>query len=134
MPLFLLREVGLSKAVIGGLVAVNATLIVLLEVPITGATAAWPLARSLSLGAGLVGLGFGALALAHGVVSVIATIVVWTFGEMLLSPATFAAVATLSPQGRTGEAIGLHSTAFGLAMLIGPWLGVTMLERYGSTA
>jgi hypothetical protein len=63
-----------------------------MEIPLTAHTAHWPCRVSLSLGALLVTAGFVALVLSRDVVDC-GTVVIWTFGEMLLLP-TVAAYLT----------------------------------------
>ncbi|MBK7875532.1 MAG: MFS transporter [Planctomycetes bacterium] len=129
--LHMTHALGLSKAAIGALLAINTVLIVLTEVPLNVWTSKWSSARSLVLGTLAVGAGFGALAIPSGVVFVALTIVVWTAGEMLLFPALTSEVTLLAPEGRRGEYLGLYHTAFGLASTTGPALGTLVLERAG---
>ena len=48
-------------------------------------------------------------------VSVVVSVVVWTFGEIVLFPGLNAAVADLAPGARRGEYMGLYMTALNLA-------------------
>ncbi|APR79562.1 major facilitator superfamily MFS_1 transporter [Minicystis rosea] len=133
MPIHLVRHLGLRESTYGILIMLNSLLVVLVEVPLNGALARWPHARSLALGAALIGAGFGALAFVREAGSVAVTVVVWTFGEMILTPAATAAVTDCAPEGRTGEYLGWQGTMFGLSMGLGPWLGMAVLERFGPT-
>lgn len=133
MALFLVRNLSLPESTYGLMFTLNTLLIVLLEVPLNGATAAWPHRRSLALGALLTGAGFGALALAKGALGVAATVVVWTFGEMVLLPAMAAYVADISPPERRGEYMGAYTMVFSLAFGAAPALGTFALERFGPT-
>jgi MFS family permease len=133
MPLFLVRELGFTEAVYGLLFAVNTLLIVVLEIPISSATAAWPHRVALAIGSLLYAIGFGALGLVEGLWSVAGTIVIWTFGEMLLMPAMSAYVTELAPAARRGEYMGLYTMAFSLAFTIAPGLGTEVLARFGSS-
>jgi MFS family permease len=94
----------------------------------------WPHRRSLLLGSLLVALGYGALAFARTAGAVAATIVVWTFGEIFVFGALNALAVELAPPARRGEYMGLFQMAFSSAFLIGPALGVLVLERLGSSA
>lgn len=62
----------------------------------------WPHRRMLVLGSLLVAAGFGALAFARSLPAVIATVVVWTFCEMLLLPGMASYVADVAPAGSRG--------------------------------
>jgi hypothetical protein len=66
MPLFVVRDLGLSAANFGLLFSLNCLLIVVLEVPLNAVTAHWSHRRTLALGAVLSGAGFGAMAFARG--------------------------------------------------------------------
>ena len=132
MPVFLVRDLGFSPAFYGSLFTLNTGLIVLFEVRVNLATAAWPARRTLMLGASLCAAGFGALAFAHGAWSVWATVAVWTFGEMILLPGLSDHVAHLAPPERRGAYMGLYAMiGAGLSQSLGPWLGLFILGRWG---
>jgi len=134
LPLFLVRDLGLPEASFGFIISINTAVILALEVPLNGAMVHWKHGPALSLGALLVGAGFGALAFATGFWSAAAAVVVWTFGEMVLLPSSAACVADLSPQHRRGEYMGLYQAAFSLALITGPWVGTRILEVWGAHA
>jgi MFS family permease len=131
MPLFLVRDLHLTEAGFGMLLAINTVLIILVEVPLNAAMENWPHRHALALGALLVGLGFGGLAFGGGVFWLAATIVVWTFGEMILLPASAAYVSDIAPPERSGAYMGLYTMGFSVAFAIGPLLGVQAMERFG---
>ena len=132
MPLFVVRDLGLSAATFGLLFSLNCLLIVVLEVPLNAMTAHWPHRRTLAIGALLSGAGFGAMAFARGVPSLAATVVLWTFGEMLFFPASAAYATDIAPDSRRGEYSGLYTMVFSLAFAIGPWAGTVVFERFGA--
>jgi MFS family permease len=134
MALYVVRDLGISTAVYGLLLAINTVVIVFLDVPVNAATAAWPHGRVLFLGSALVGAGFGALAFARTVPAVAATVVVWTFGEIFAFASLNAVAAELAPDSRRGEYMGLFQMAFSASFLAGPALGVLVLERFGPAA
>jgi MFS family permease len=131
MPLYLVRELSMSEAVYGLLFTVNTVLILLLEVPLNLAMSSWPHRQALPLGALLTAAGFGATGLVAGFPMVALTVVVWTFGEMILLPGASAWVAEIAPAHRRGAYMGLFIMLFSLAFTAGPWLGATVYERYG---
>jgi MFS family permease len=134
MPLFMVRELGLPESLYGAMFLVNTVLIIFIEVPLNLATTDWPHHRVLALGALLTGLGFGGLALVTGATGVAATIVVWTFGEMILMPGSAAYVADISPPQSRGRYMGADHVTFSIAFVLGPWLGVLLLDRFGGAA
>lgn len=133
LPVWMVRELGFSTKDFGLLFTVNTLLIVFLEVRLNGLTSHWRPARSLSVGAALVAVGFGALAVCTDYWGIVATVVVWTFGEMILFPASAAYVSELAPRSRRGEYMGFYSMSFGLGFALGPWLGLATYESLGAT-
>ncbi len=131
MPLFLVSGLGLSESAFGFLLTINTGIIIFVEVPLNSAMARWRHGRTLALGAALVGMGFGAMAFARDFWTMAATVVVWTFGEMILLPSSAAFVADLAPVGRRGEYMGLYQGTFSLALISGPWVGTRILESWG---
>ena len=132
MPLFLVRDLHLTEAGFGMVLAVNTVLIILVEVPLNAAMADWSHRHALVLGALLVGIGFGGLVFRGGIFWVAATVVVWTFGEMILLPASAAYVSDIAPPARSGAYMGLYTMGFSVAFAVGPFLGVAAMEGLGS--
>jgi MFS family permease len=131
LPLYMVQNLGLSEAVFGLVFTVNTVLILALEVPLTAATRRWTARRTLALGALLTAVGFGATGLATGLWTMMATVVVWTFGEMIGAPAASAYVADIAPPARSGEYMGLHNMVFGAGFTLAPLGGVMLLEQFG---
>ena len=96
-------------------------------------TAHWSHRRTLALGALLSGAGFGAMAFARDVWSLAATVVLWTFGEMLFFPASAAYATDIAPDARRGEYSGLYTMTFSLAFAHRP-LGRDGRPRAGWSA
>jgi predicted MFS family arabinose efflux permease len=131
MPLFIVNTLGFTPRTFGLLFSLNCLLIVVLEIPLNAATAHWSHRRTLALGAILSGAGFGAMAFANDFWSLAATVVIWTFGEMLFFPASAAYATDIAPDARRGEYSGLYTMVFSIAFGVGPWAGTIVLERLG---
>jgi MFS family permease len=131
LPLYLVRNLGLSTVFYGMLFSINTVLIVALEVPLNTATAHWPNTRAMIVGSMLFAIGFGALAVISSPEGVIATVVVWTFGEMMLFPAMAAHMGEISPEHRRGSYMGAYSMALSVAFTVGPWMGTQILDAAG---
>ncbi len=131
MPLYLVDTLGFRPSVYGSLFAVNTLVIVLTEVRLNTLTGHWPFGRTLAIGALLATLGFAALAIAHSLPAVVATVLVWTAGEMILFPTMSAYISELAPPARRGEYLGFYTMAFGVAFSLGPWLGTLVFQHLG---
>jgi MFS family permease len=134
MPLFLVRDLKMTEAGFGMLLAINTVIIILVEVPLNTAMADWSHRHALTLGALLVGIGFGGLILVNGVFGAAITVVIWTFGEMILLPASAAYVSDIAPREQSGAYMGLYTMGFSVSLAIGPWLGTQALESRGPAA
>ncbi len=90
------------------------------------------------LGAFLYAVGFGSYALVGiapfgKTAGVFAAVVIWTFGEMILMPGSSAYAAEIAPPERRGEYMGLYTMSFNVAFAVGPWLGASILGKWGAT-
>ena len=138
LPLFLVRYLHFPESVYGTIFTVNTLLIVALEVPLNTAMATWTHRQTLMLGAFLYAVGFGSYALV-GIMpfgqtaGVFAAVVIWTFGEMILMPGSSAYAAEIAPPERRGEYMGLYTMSFNIAFAVGPWLGASVLGKWGAT-
>jgi MFS family permease len=131
LPLFLVHNLHLPESFYGTVFTLNTLLIVAIEVPLNTAMARWTHRRTLTLGALLYAIGFGAFALVKGPAQVFAAVIVWTFGEMILLPGSSAYAAEIAPVGRRGEYMGLYTMSFSFAFAVGPFLGAELLQRWG---
>jgi MFS family permease len=132
MPLFLVRDLHFPESAYGFLFTINTLLIIAIEIPLNSAMGSWSHRKSMILGSILFGVGFGALSVARTFAVVAVTVVIWTFGEMILFPSMSAFVSDLAPEGRRGEYMGLYMMTFSFAFMLGPWLGTLAYQKYGA--
>ena len=131
LPLYVVRDLHHRESFYGMLFVVNTLLIVAIEVPLNLFMSHWPHRSALMLGIFLTALGFGALAFGASTAFIVGTVVIWTFGEMVTFPVSTAYVADIAPTGRIGEYMGAFSSVLSLGLVVGPWLGVALLDRFG---
>lgn len=134
VPLVFFEVLHQPASAFGLLFTFNTVLIVLVEIPLNLATAHWSHRSVLALGAVLVGAGFGAMTFATGFWTVAGTVVIWTFGEMIFLPGASAYVGDIAPAHRHGAYMGAYQMVANASFAIGPWLGTTVFERFGTTA
>jgi len=127
------RANGLSNAQFGLLLSLNGVLLVIFELPLSSWTMHRPKPQMIGLGFLLVGLGFGLTAMAHSFAILALTVAIWTAGEMVAAPVSYAYVADIAPQDMRGRYQGLYGLAFGSGAIIGPALG-TFLYSLSPTA
>lgn len=130
-PLYLHHEYGLSEAGIGGLLGLNALIVVACEMLILHRVERLSPLAVIGPGAFLLCLGFALLPLGRGALFAAGTVVVWTVGEMLTLPLANIFVAARAGPGRAGRYIGAYTMAFSTAFLIAPALGLSVYGRFG---
>jgi MFS family permease len=131
LPLYMVQYLNLSPAFYGMLFTINTLLIVALEVPINRATAHWPNTWAMFAGCMLFAIGFGALAFVSTATGILVTVVLWTFGEMMLFPAMAAHLGEVAPRNRRGAYMGAYSMSLSVALTLGPWIGTQLLAAAG---
>lgn len=132
MSLYLVRDLHFKESTFGLLFTINTAMILLFELQWTLFTGKWAHRTSIFLGSLLTGIGFGALAFTTGLFPIMATVVIWTLGEMTLLPAMSAYVSDIAPVTRRGAFMGLYSMGWSLAQVLAPLLGAIALERAGA--
>ncbi|HUJ27701.1 MAG TPA: MFS transporter [Myxococcales bacterium] len=133
LPIDLNRH-GLSPRSYGFLIALNGVLIMLLQPGASRVLSRFARHRVLAAAAGLVGLGFAATGTVHSVAGYVASITVWSLGEIAMAGLAPAAVADVAPPSQRGAYQGLMQMGMGAAALLAPVLGSLVLGRFGSVA
>jgi MFS family permease len=129
LPLHVVRISHLAPSDFGLLLALNGLLVVALELPISAFTMHRPPKLMIALGFLLVGLGFGLTALAHTLPTLMATVVIWTLGEMVAAPVGYAYVADIAPEHLRGRYQGLYGVFWGTGSVTGPAIGTWLLAQ-----
>jgi MFS family permease len=123
------RASGLSNADFGLLLSLNGILVVAFELPLSGITMRLPARAMMALGFVLVGLGFGLTAVAHSLAPLMATVAVWTLGEMIGAPVGYAYVADVAPEHLRGRYQGLYGLCWSTGTVSGPAIGAALFAR-----
>ncbi|MCC6750431.1 MAG: MFS transporter [Deltaproteobacteria bacterium] len=127
-----LRRAGLPPTHYGLLMAFNGVLIVLLQPGLVRWLARRDRGWVLCVGSLLTGCGFGLTALASTAWGYAATVVLWTFGEMLTLPLGPTVVADLAPPHLRASYLGLYQLSWGAASFLAPLLGGRVIARFGA--
>ena len=122
---------GLGPQQYGTAIAINGLLIILVTIPISNLAAKWPRFETVAIASLLTGLGFGFTALASTLPFYMASIVIWTLGEIATTAVSPAIIADLSPANLRGLYQGIFGSAWGLAFFIGPLAGGWVFEHLG---
>jgi MFS family permease len=127
-PLYLQLQ-GYSTKTYGLLLSLNGVMIVLFELALTSWTQRFDRQRIIGLGYALAAIGIAMTGLAHSILELAGTVVIWTLGEMIYAPVTGAYVTSLAPERYRGRYSGIWMLMWSLGMLLGPWLGTLIFQR-----
>lgn len=112
--------VGLSAHDLGLLIGLNGLLVLMVELPILGAISRYRPERVLAVGTLLGGVGFALTGFTTGMVTLAATVLIWTLGEMMYYSLAQAHLASVSPPGMVGRYQGLYGAAIATGTSAGP--------------
>jgi MFS family permease len=132
LPLYV-QSLGYRASTYGAIISLNGVMIVLFELAIISWTQRFPPQSMIAIGYLLTGIGFALTGLATTVPGLIATLVIWTIGEMMYGPFTGAYVTSLAPEQYRGRYMGMWILMWSVGMLLGPYLG-TLLYEYNRPA
>jgi predicted MFS family arabinose efflux permease len=119
VPLHLAAQ-GHSPRLFGALLALNAAIVIAAELPLSSFTRQLPSAIPLAWGAGLIAAGISVCEISRTAIAAAACVVVWTVGEMLLSPVASTAMAAIAPADRVARYQSYLTTAQMLGFSLGP--------------
>ncbi|MEZ4765955.1 MAG: MFS transporter [Calditrichia bacterium] len=122
-PIYLKEFHTFIESDIGLMMALNAFLIVIFEMPIIHRLEHIRPMRLMAVGVVFFYLGFALLPLGSGIVFIAFTVVMWTIGEMLIFPVVAGFVAQRASERHRAKYMGLFSLGFGVSFVIGPTLG-----------
>ncbi len=127
-PLYI-QQLGFSTSTYGLLLSMNGVMIVLFELGLTTWTQRFKPQRIIALGYALAAIGIAMTGLAHSLVQLGGTVIVWTLGEMVYAPVTGAYVTSLAPERYRGRYSGMWMLMWSLGMLLGPYIGTLIFQR-----
>jgi predicted MFS family arabinose efflux permease len=134
LPLYLREEIGLLENRIGLLLSLNALTIVVFEMVLIHAVRNYDRMRLSGLGALLICAGYALVPHGSALGYLALTILVWTFGEMLVLPILNVVVAERAGRGYQGQYMGFYAMAYSVAFIVAPVTGTFIYDRLGPAA
>jgi predicted MFS family arabinose efflux permease len=126
-----IQDAELSLWWYGTVVTLNAVMVVALEVPLTRFVQSWPIRRVALLGFGLIAIGYAMYAIGITPALLIIGTIIWTANEIIGGPTTFAYPGLVAPAHLRGRYYGAMQSAVGLAIAVGPVVGVALWAEIG---
>lgn len=127
---YIIVGLGLPGYWAGAVFVLNASCIVLFEVPLNKAMSAMAHLPTLLIGYALTGVGFVLVGFAGSGPAVLAATLVWTAGEMVVFPGLLSYLGSLSDGPHSGRNMGVFSAGVNIAFIISPHL-VFRLSDWG---
>ncbi|HNS03649.1 MAG TPA: MFS transporter [Anaerolineae bacterium] len=125
---------GVVEQQYGFIMATNATLVVLLQYRVTRTSQRYSNWRVLALGALFYAVGAGSVALGQGFWAFWLSMVILTFGELLLAPTGSAMAADLAPVDMRGRYMGLYGLTWGISFGLGPVIAGALNDNLAPVA
>jgi predicted MFS family arabinose efflux permease len=121
----------LGTEAIGWQFALNAVLVVSLQIPLTHWGERWGTRRQLVAGSLLLACGLGMLPLGSGLFYACLSTVVWTLGEALFVPPLNMLVMQHAQSGKSGQYFGVFFMSWSASALLSPVLGGQLYGHFG---
>ncbi len=134
LPMFVVEELKLTTAFYGMVFTINTVMIVFLEIYLNLKTSHWSFFYPILLAMLFVAAGDGILIWATSGNWVIATVIVWTFGEMFLFPSTNQYVMDLAPAALRGAYSAMYVLSYSVSQWLSPIIGTFLVTHYSYQA
>jgi MFS family permease len=119
-------HLGFPAATYGLILSLNGVLVVCCELPLTSLTLRFPTRVVMAAGYLLIGAGFSLNAFAHSLAALVASVVIFTFGEMVAMPVSSAYIADLAPSNMRGRYMGVYALTWSAALVVAPQWGLRL--------
>jgi MFS family permease len=130
LSIYLVEFQHLSESFFGGLVMLNALMVVLLQFPITRWASRQPLLLMMISGTAFYLLGFGSYGLHSSIPLFIFAMVLITLGEMLVIPTSQALTALLAPIDMRARYVASERFTLIIAQSLGPFAAGFIMDRF----
>lgn len=131
LGIYMTDELGLAKADVGLLYALNGVVVLLLQVPALEVVHRIGIGRALPWASLVDAVGFGLVGAGAGLPGGALAMVTLTCGEVLFNPAHQTAIAESADRARRGRAYGIVSFVQMVGIAAAPLLGGALLDTIG---
>lgn len=130
-PLYL-KAIGFGPDDYGSVIALNGAMIAICQLPLTSFISRFNRMTVITLAAVIYGIGFGLTGYVVALWQFALTVVIWTIGEMMQAPFSFAVVTDLAPTRLRARYMGVFTMCFSSAVMFGAPLGGMVLTKLGA--
>ena len=130
LPQYIQNSFSDGVALFAKLIALNAILVLILQVPLSLVTEKWQVLRVMILGSILFAIGFASLGFVTTTIGLMLAMAVVTIGEIFIFPSTSVFIDQIAPDDRKGTYFGAGQFR-SIGNFTGPVLGGWLLQDYG---
>jgi MFS family permease len=130
-PVYMKENFGILEDRYGLIMALNASMVVLLQYPIARIISRYKKTRMMATGAFFYALGFGSIGLSNSFLLFAMNMAILTVGEMIIAPVNTSFVADISPEDMRGRYMGVFGIANMLGHGIGPIISGLFIDKLG---
>jgi MFS family permease len=134
MPVYANGQFKIPESQYGLIPTTNALMVVFLQIFVTKVTKRYQPMRMITLGAIFYAFGVGSVAFGRGFWGFWISMVIMTFGELILMPTSSTYVAALAPADMRGRYMGLYGLSWGIASGIAPVAGGYLNDNFSPVA
>ena len=133
-PVYLNEFYGFSETGFGLLASLNGVMIIAFEMLLTQWCERFDHSRVMGLGACIMCLGFGVLPFSTEMLVAVASMVIWTVGEMVFIPLAGGFVANRGGTRHRGKYMGLFTMSWGVCFVSAPYFGTKIYQNLSPQA
>lgn len=130
LSVYAVERIGISKIQIGYLFSLNGFLVVALQYPLTKLIKKEGMVKYLVIGSLFYSIGYFTVGLDRSLIALMASIVIVTFGEMIVAPSSTALASYLAPENRRGRYLGFFGLTENFGWSLGPFVGGILLDVF----
>jgi MFS family permease len=130
LPQYIQNSFSEGVALFAKLIALNAILVIILQVPLSLVSEKWPVLRVMILGSVLFAIGFASFGYVTTIFGLMLAMAVVTIGEIFIFPSTSVFIDQIAPDNRKGTYFGAGQFR-SIGNFTGPVLGGWLLQDFG---
>lgn len=130
LPVFL-KSLGLSKAGVGWVLAVNAASIALFQMMVAQRLEGRDILPWIGFGSLMIGLGYGLNLFVTAWPMAVVSVLTWTLGEMFYFPLAAAFATRRAPPGAMGRFLSFHLMGISIGLVLSASIGTWVYEHLG---
>jgi predicted MFS family arabinose efflux permease len=131
LPVYLKQDLGLDEAGVGAMLAFNTAIVSVFGMLVVRWVERKPELRWLGIGSFLICAGYAVNALGATLGWALASILVWSIGDILFFPLGASFATRRAPKGAVGRYLGVYHLGFGAAFALAPLLGTQIYSSAG---